>query len=425
MSELIRLLTERGLIEATTHKQIDEILAKPIRLYAGFDPTADSLHIGHLVGIVMLSWFQKYGHTPVIILGGATARIGDPSGKSIERPLLDDQTINENVERIREHFEQALDFSGKLPAPMLLNNDDWLSKFSMVDFLREVGKHMRVSVMLSKESVRSRLESEEGISYTEFSYQLLQAYDFHYLYKHQNVLMQIGGSDQWGNIVAGIELIKKLSGAPAYGITFPLLTRSDGKKFGKTEGGAVWLSPEKFSPYQFYQYLVNIPDADVIKMMRMLTFMPMEEISKIETAMKDSDYVPNTAQKKLAEEVTRFVHGETGLQIALKVTSGAAPGSDTVLSADVLEQIAGDMPTIDLKIEELVGQKIADIFVRADLVTSKGEAVRLIKNGGAYMNNQKIMDAGHLVEKSDVIENRYLLLAVGKKKKILIQIANI
>ena len=276
--------------------------------------------------------------------------------------------------------------------------------------------------MLAKESVRSRLESEEGISFTEFTYQLLQAYDFYYLNKEHNVSVEFGGSDQWGNIVAGIDLVRKLSTKQAYGLTFPLLTRSDGKKFGKTEGGAVWLSKEKFSPYQFYQYLIGVNDQDVIKMMRMLTFMPMEEVRQFEKDMEMPEYVPNTAQKRLAEEVTRQVHGEEGLQVALKVTSGAAPGAETVLDSEVLEEISKDMPSADLHIDEIVGCKFVDIMVKVGAAPSKGEMVRLIKNGGAYLNNQKVEDIARMIEKTDIIDEKYLLLSIGKKKKILVKI---
>ncbi len=422
MSDLITCLSQRGLVEATTHKELQEIAEKPLKIYLGFDPTADSLHLGHLVGIVILSWCQKFGHTPYIILGGATACIGDPSGKSVERPLLEEEQIKNNIESIRRHFTHMLDFSGKLPVPVLLNNADWFSGFNLIEFLRTVGKHVRVGIMLGKESVRARLESEEGISFTEFSYQLLQAYDFYYLSEKHGVVMELGGSDQWGNIVAGIDLIRKLSGKAAFGLTFPLLTRSDGKKFGKTEGGAVWLSPEKFSPYQFYQYLLQIPDVDVIKMMKMLTFMPLEEIYAIEEGMKKSDYVPNSAQKRLAEEVTRQVHGESGLATALKVTSGAAPGSETALDAGTLEEIARDMPNCYLPLEEVVNAKLVDVMVKAGISPSKGEIVRLIKNGGVYLNNQKIEDAARLLTSSDLIGDQYILFSIGKKKKTLLSV---
>jgi tyrosyl-tRNA synthetase len=276
--------------------------------------------------------------------------------------------------------------------------------------------------MLGKESVRARLNSEEGMSFTEFSYQLLQAYDFYFLHKTKDICVQVGGSDQWGNIVAGIELIRKLSAAPAFGMTFPLLTRSDGKKFGKTEEGAVWLAADRFSPYQFYQYLVRIPDADVIKMMRLLTFMDMEEIRTYEKKMALKDYVPNTAQRRLAEEITRIVHGESGLESALRATAAAAPGAASSLDPKMLKDIAHDMPSIILNLKEVIDQKIVDLIVKMGLLSSKGETVRLIGNGGAYLNNEKIEDVNLRISEEHLIGGEYLLIGVGKKKKMLVNV---
>ena len=250
MQNVIDCLKERGLIEAVTSEDLRERTERPIKLYCGFDPTADSLHIGNLVGIVILKWFQKFGHTPVVLLGGATGRIGDPSGKSVERPLLDASTITYNTTRIRRHFEAILDFFHAKARPIVVNNDDWFSNFRLIDFLRDVGKHFRLGTMLAKESVKSRLNSEEGISFTEFSYQLFQSYDFYHLYTEHDVILQIGGSDQWGNITEGVDLVRKLGSGPAYGLTFPLLTRSDGKKFGKSESGAIWLAADRCSTYR-------------------------------------------------------------------------------------------------------------------------------------------------------------------------------
>ena len=422
MEDVIECLKRRGFIDALTSEDIRLLAKAPLKVYVGFDPTADSLHIGSLMGIVALGWFQRFGHTPYVILGGATGRIGDPSGKSVERPLLDSAAINHNISRIRTHFEQILDFTKVETRPVILNNDDWFKEARLIDFLRDVGKHFRISQMLAKDSVRTRLESEEGISYTEFSYQILQAYDFYYLYRDYEVQMQIGGSDQWGNITAGIDLIRKLLAKPAFGLTFPLLTRSDGKKFGKTEEGAIWLSPDRCSPYQFYQYLFRLPDADVIKLMKLLTYMELEEIETYEHRMKAADYVPNTAQRRLAEEITRLVHGEEGLQSALKVTEGAKPGSNSSLDPQVLKEIARDMPHLTLVKDEVVGIKFVDLVVKVGLLSSKGEAVRLIDNGGAYLNNEKIQDNQLKLTQSHLIDGRYLLLAAGKKKKLLLSI---
>jgi tyrosyl-tRNA synthetase len=422
MSNVIECLKERGLIEATTSDELIERVEKPIKIYCGFDPSADSLHVGNLVGIIVLRWFQKFGHTPFVILGGATGRIGDPSGKSIERPLLDEQTIHHNINRIRKHFEGIFDYSNDAIRPIILNNDQWFSRFTFVDFLRDVGKHFRVGTMLAKESVRTRLQSEEGISFTEFSYQLLQAYDFYYLYVHHNVEMQIGGSDQWGNITAGTDLVRKLGRSGAYGLTFPLLTRSDGKKFGKTEQGAVWLAPDRCSPYQFYQYFIRVSDGDVIKMMRMLTFMDMQEIREYEIKMTEPHYVPNTAQKRLAEELTCIVHGEEGLSTALKVTEGAAPGTQAVLDPDTLREIAKDMPSVSLPFDQVIGQRYVDVLVKIGLVSSKGEGVRLIQNAGAYLNNERIEDPQFHVSEQSLIGGEFLLFGAGKKKKMILSI---
>jgi tyrosyl-tRNA synthetase len=422
MLNVVTCLKERGLIDALTSDELIQRADQPLKVYVGFDPTADSLHIGSLVGIIFLKWFQKFGHTPVVILGGATGRIGDPSGKSVERPLLDQTAIASNVSRIRRHFETILDFSHPKAKAILLNNDDWFSKISLVDFLRDVGKHFRVGTMLAKESVRSRLESEEGISFTEFSYQLLQAYDFYHLLDKHSVLVQAGGSDQWGNITAGIDLIRKLSGKTAYGITFPLLTRSDGKKFGKTEEGAIWLAEDRCSPYQFYQYFVRVPDADVIKMMRMLTFMEMQEIREYEEKMHQSGYVPNTAQKRLAEELTLLVHGQEGLDTARRVTESAAPGAKAVLNAATFQEIAQDMPSVFLSHGDVVGQKYTDIVARIGLSSSKAEALRLIQNGGAYLNNERIDDPQFRIREEFLVGGEFLLFGSGKKKKMLVKI---
>lgn len=422
MQTVIDCLEARGLVEAMTSDELRVLCRKPLLAYLGFDPSADSLHLGNFVGIMVLAWMQRYGHTPVVILGGATGRIGDPSGKSVERPLLTKENISANIDSIRKHFEAILDFSNPATKPLILNNDDWFSQYNFVDFLRDVGKHFRVGAMLGKEMVRSRIDSEEGISFTEFSYQILQAYDFHYLYQNHGVSLQLGGSDQWGNITSGVELIRKLDGKTAYGLTFPLLTRSDGKKFGKTEEGAIWLSPEKCSPYQFYQYLIRVSDADVIKMMRMLTFMDLAEIAAIEKSMHLSSYVPNSAQRRLAEEVTRIVHGDAGVQTALRVTEGVAPGSKASLDPIVFKEILSDVPNMMLEKEEVIGQKYVDLMIKCGLTQSKGETARLIQNGGAYLNDVKVDAADLRITEELLIAEEYLLLGAGKKKKTVISV---
>jgi len=416
-SNVIDCLRARGFIEALTSEELVQAAQKPLKVYCGFDPTADSLHLGNLVGIIGLAWFQKFGATPYVILGGATGRIGDPSGKSTERPLLDETTLQNNMASLRVFFERI--FGGNC---VILDNYDWFSKFSLIDFLRDVGKHFRVGSMLAKESVRARIESEEGISFTEFSYQILQGYDFHYLNKHHGVTVEIGGSDQWGNITAGTEVNRKLGGPQVFGFTFPLITRSDGKKFGKSEEGAIWLSADKLTPYQFFQYLFRIPDADVIRLLKMLTFLSLEDIAVIQRQMDEPNYVPNTAQKLLASEVTRFVHGEKGLEAALRVTEGMAPGSNVVLNKDVLSELSKDMPNAFLPKNEVVGHKFVDIAVKIGLLSSKSEASKLIKNGGAYLNNERINDPMFVLIDSHLVDGKFLILSAGKKKRILLQV---
>ncbi len=416
MKNVVSTLLARGFIDQITSDELKKHVETPISVYVGFDPTADSLHLGNLVGIMALSWFEKFGHTPVAILGGATGRIGDPSGKSTERPLLDEKTLHYNVDRLRDFLQKIL------PSCKVLNNEDWLGKMSLIDFLRDVGKHFRVGPMLAKESVKTRIHSEEGMSFTEFSYQTLQGYDFYYLNLHHHVTLQMGGSDQWGNITAGIDFNRKLGGRPIYGLTFPLIVRSDGKKFGKSEEGAIWLSEDRLSPYQMYQYLFGIPDADVIRLLKMLSFLELSEIEKIEESMKSKEYLPNTAQKRLAEEVVLFVHGQKGLDAALRVTKGAAPGTETRLDGALLKELAKDMPGAILSYSEVMGQKLVDVLVKLSLSPSKSEASRLIKNGGAYLNNERIDDAALLLEEAHLIDGKYLVLSVGKKKRFLLTV---
>lgn len=416
MDNVIDFLEKRGFVDNLTSDELREKVNNPLRAYIGFDPTADSLHLGNLVGVVALAWFEKFGHSPVVLLGGATGKIGDPSGKSSERPLLNHEVLQKNVQAIRKQFQKYLKH------PVVLNNDDWLTSYGLIDFLRDVGKHFRMGPMLGKESVRSRLQSEEGISFTEFSYQILQGYDFYYLSEKENITLQMGGSDQWGNITAGMELTRKLSGKTIYGMTFPLLTRSDGAKFGKSEEGAIWLDPEKTSPYQFYQYLIRVSDADVIQLMKRLTFMELDEIETFENKLQSGDFIPNDAQRRLAEEVTRFVHGEEGLSIAMRVTQAIAPGSDASLDLKVLEEIAKDMPHIALKVCDVVDRTYAEVAAQSGLLTSKAEGNRMVQNGGAYLNNHKVLDSSLLIQSNHIVGGRYLLLGAGKKKKTLIKI---
>ncbi|MDN3505372.1 MAG: tyrosine--tRNA ligase [Rhabdochlamydiaceae bacterium] len=419
---VIDVLKKRQFIDNITSEELQKACDKPIKFYHGIDPTAPCLHLGNLVGIIASSWFQRCGHTPYILIGGGTGRIGDPSGKSKERPLLDEKQIEANVGCIKKILERLLDFNHPTAAPVIVNNLDWLNSFTLIDFLRDVGKNFRMGPMLAKESVKQRLNSEEGISFTEFTYQVLQGYDFMHLHQNESVDLQIGGSDQWGNITAGCELTRKVMGKPVFGMTYPLLTRSDGKKFGKSEKGAIWLDESFTSVFDFYQYFMKVPDNDVPNLMRMLTFMDVKEIDEIENQLKSNQIEANSAQKRLAEEMTKFIHGEQALLRAQKVTDAASFGSNMKLDLETLEAIAKDFPKAVLKSGEVVDNKYVNVMVKSGLLQSKSEATRLIKNRGAYLNNEKVEDVSTLICQKDLVGGKYLIIGAGKKKKILISV---
>lgn len=414
MDNVVEVLQKRGFVDSIAGDAlIQKAETETLKVYIGFDPTANSLHLGNLVGIVALRWFERFGHQPVVLLGGGTGKIGDPSGKDKERPLLSKQMVEANTSAIAKQFARCLDH------PIIINNDDWLSDLRLVDFLRDVGKHFRMGPMLSKESVRIRLQSDEGMSFTEFSYQMLQGYDFYHLFKNEKIEVQMGGSDQWGNITAGIELTRKMCGESVYGLTFPLLTRSDGKKFGKSEGGAIWLDPDQVSPYKFYQYLYSIPDDDVGNLMRLLTFMELSEIAEFERKLKEGSLPAHAGQKRLAEEVTRYVHGEVGLKAAREVTAVATPGGDASLSVQAIEAIAADIENVHIKKNESLGKKLVELVASAGWLSSRSEGARLIKSGGVYLNNQKVTDPTYCLQESDLIGGLYCLFGIGKKRKML------
>lgn len=418
---MIDFLKERGIIEAQTHEDLREHFTQPRKVYLGIDPTADSLHLGHLAGVMFLAFFQAFGHTPVCLIGGATAMIGDPSGKDKERPLLDPETVAHNQAGIQKVIESLLDFSNAQAQPVILNNYDWFKDFSFITFLRDVGKNFRMGSILAKESVKNRLQSEEGMSFTELSYQLLQAYDFLYLYEKMEVTLQLGGSDQWGNITAGTELIRKKSEGTVYGLTFPLLTRQDGKKFGKSEKGAIWLTEDKLSAYDFYQYLYRVPDDLVIKLLKMLTMLPNEEIVAIEEKMHAGSEGPNWAQQILAKTLTQFVHGEKGLQKALEITESFKPGKRE-LDVAQLKRMEDDLPSFDVNKQDFLKLTIIDLLCSTGMLESKGAARKMITNGGVSLNNKKIEDVAFELSENDILEDKLALLAVGKKKKLLLRI---
>lgn len=450
-TNIVALLRERGLLADVAGDGLEAAAsAGPLPVYCGFDPTAPSLHLGNLLGIVVLTWFRAAGHPPVALLGGATGRVGDPSGRSAERPILSEAVLEANVAGIQVILENLLTRPGVAdggPPPLILNNHDWFGGVGLLDFLRDVGKSARVGVMLSRDSVRSRMAADaEGLSFTEFTYQLLQGYDFVHLARTHGVRLQVGGSDQMGNMVAGLDLLRRMGGvdggasssantsAPAsaagsstgcYGLTFPLLTKSDGTKMGKSADGAVWLAADQLSPFKFYQFLLTtVPDADVVTFLRMLTFLPLERIAQVEQAMAGggSGYTPGDAQRLLAAEVTRFVHGEAGLAQALAATAALRPGADTALDADALEVAAGDGPSASLPRAEVVGRPLAELMAAVGLQPSKAAVRRMIAGGGVALNNEKVGEEGRVVEEGDLIDGRLLLLAAGKKNKMLVRV---
>jgi tyrosyl-tRNA synthetase len=424
MAELFADLQWRGLIhQATDEDRLRELLNQGGRtVYAGFDPTSDSLHVGSLVPLMYLRRFQRAGHRVIALVGGATGMIGDPSGKSEERNLLDADALRRNVEGIGRQMQRFLRFDGDNGA-LLLNNFDWMQRFSYLDFLREVGKHFPVNVMMAKDSVRSRLERDEvGISYTEFSYMLLQAYDFYYLNRHYGCEIQLGGSDQWGNITAGIDLTRRMKGPQLYGITCPLLLTSTGQKMGKTEQGTVWLAPEKTSPYQFYQYWLNVADEDAGRCLRMLTELPREEIEALDRARTEAPQ-KRDSQRRLAEALTRLVHGDEGLAAAQQATAKLFHSELSNLSDAELMEAFSEVPSRELARERLTGEGLGllDAFCEAGLAASKGEARRIVQQGGAYVNDQRRDDPNARLTEKDLAGETVMVLRSGKKKYALLR----
>ena len=422
--DLFSDLTWRGLVNQVTHpEQLPGWLSGGSRtLYCGFDPTSDSLHVGSLLPVMLLRRFQKAGHRPIALVGGATGMIGDPSGKSEERNLLSVDQLNNNVAGIERQLRGLLDFEGS-SAAVLLNNFDWMREFSYLAFLRDVGKHFPVNAMLAKDSVKGRLERESGISYTEFSYMLLQAYDFVFLNQKHGCELQIGGSDQWGNITAGIDLARRMHGAQLFGLTCPLLLKSDGTKMGKTERGAVYLSPERTSPYAFYQYWINVADADCGGALRFLTELSHEEIESLDRSQTEQAHL-RESQKRLAEELTRLIHGESGLAAARKATEVFFGAEIENLTDAQLTDIFADVPSKTLPRDRLSGEglPLVDAFVEAGLAKSKGESRRTIEQGGAYVNNRPRADVNTKLTTADLASETVLVLRSGKKKYALVRL---
>ncbi|WP_440867684.1 tyrosine--tRNA ligase [Symbiopectobacterium purcellii] len=416
---LIQQLQERGLVaQLTDENALAEQLAQgPIALYCGFDPTADSLHLGHLVPLLCLRHFQLAGHKPVALVGGATGLIGDPSFKATERKLNTSETVGEWVEKISNQVSPFLDFYCGENSAVMANNYDWFGGMNVLTFLRDIGKHFSVNQMINREAVKQRLNRDDvGISFTEFSYNLLQGYDFAALNEKYGVALQIGGSDQWGNITSGIDLTRRLHQNTVFGLTVPLITKSDGTKFGKTEGGAVWLDAKKTSPYKFYQFWINTADADVYRFLKFFTFLSIEEITALEEEDKNSGKAPR-AQYVLAEYVTRMVHGEEGLKAAQRITQSLFSGALNALTENDFAQLAQDgMPVIELGRDADLQQAL----VTAELVPSRGQARTMIASNAVTINGEKQANPEYVFADSDRLFDRYTLLRRGKKHYCLI-----
>ena len=409
---------------------LEEHLSKGMAsAYLGFDPTADSLHIGHLVGVMTLLHFQRSGHQPVALVGGATGMIGDPSFKSAERNLLDKATLDHNVACIQNQLAKFLDFSGNQPnKAAMVNNYDWMSQFTFLDFIRDVGKHITVNYMMSKDSVKRRLEDGNGLSFTEFSYQLIQGYDFYHLWKNQNCSIQLGGSDQWGNIVTGTELIRRMGGGSAFALTVPLITKADGTKFGKTEGGSVWLDPEKTSPYAFYQFWLNVSDEDASKYIRIFTVLDQATIEGLEKEHAAAPHL-RLLQKEIAKEVTAMVHSKEEYEMALKASEILFGKSSTEDLASLDERtflsVFEGVPQVQLSqavysnlenVLDLVSEK-----TDFKLFPSKGEARKMILGGGVSINKEKVEDPQGPVTYS-LLQGKYLLVQKGKKNYVIVEV---
>jgi tyrosyl-tRNA synthetase len=407
----------RDLMQDATEGVSEHLRDAPRTIYIGFDPTASSLHLGSLVPIMGLVHAQRAGHTPIALVGGGTGLIGDPSGKTAERQLLTRELAAQNAQGIRAQLEHFLDFEVKTNPARMRNNLDWLGDITLVDFLRDVGKHFSVNQMMAKESVKRRIQDEEsGISFTEFSYALLQSYDFLELYRREGCTVQMGGSDQWGNITTGIDLVRRMEGARAFGVTYPLVTNSSGAKFGKSESGNVWLDPELTSPFRFYQYWINVEDADAVRYLKFFTLLGHDEIAGLAEAVEREPY-RRAAQRALAEDVTRRLHGEAGLAAAERATKALFSGAIEGLSADEIADVFADMPSSELPLDELggAGKPVIDLLVESGLASSRGDARRSIDGGGVYVNNVRVESVDVAVTTEHMIEGRFLLLRKGKK----------
>ena len=418
----------RGMVQQMMPGTEEKLKAGMTTAYIGIDPTADSLHIGHLVSVMMLKHFQRSGHKPIALVGGATGMIGDPSLKSQERKLLDEETLRHNQEAIKAQLAKFLDFDSDAPnAAELVNNYDWMKEFSFLDFIRDVGKHITVNYMMAKDSVKKRLsgESQQGMSFTEFSYQLVQGYDFLTLYRDKNCVLQMGGSDQWGNITTGSELVRRTLGGEVYALTFPLITKADGGKFGKTESGNVWLDPRYTSPYKFYQFWLNVSDADAEKYIKIFTELTREEIDAL-VAEQAQDPGARPLQKRLAKEVTTMVHSAQDYEAAVEASqilfSNKAAETLRKIDEDTLLAVFEGVPTFEVGRQDIEeGIKLADLLVdRAAVFPSKGEMRKLAQQGGLSINKEKVSDAYAPASADMLLNGKYILIQKGKKNYFLL-----
>lgn len=414
----------RGMIHEATPDMRDILAAEKLTAYIGFDPSAASLHVGSLLPVMGLARLQRFGHTPIAIAGGGTGLIGDPSGKNKERQLLTREQVDENLIGIKEQLSRFLDFEVSANPAQIINNADWLAPISMMEFLRDVGKYFTVNNLLAKEAIKRRLDSDEGISFTEFSYPLLQAYDYLKLFDLHRCTLQLGGSDQWGNIVAGIDLIRRLRSARAHGLVFPLVTSTTGVKFGKTEAGAVWLDPNLTSPYRFYQFWLNTDDRDVIGYLKFFTWLTREEIAALEQALT-TEPEKRAAQKELARQVTTLVHGETELGKAERASDVLFGKEISGLGVDEILDIFADVPSTEIEKLKLDGEgfTLGDALVTAGLAPSKGEAKRLVQGGGVCVNNRRADDVRASISAGDFIDGKVLVLRKGARHYHLIRVA--
>ena len=425
MNQLIKELQWRGMIQDIMPGTEEQLNKEMTSAYVGFDPTADSLHIGSLVPILLLVHLQKAGHKPIALVGGATGMVGDPSGKSEERNMLSEEDLNKNVIGVRKQLMQFLNFDVSLPnAAELVNNYDWFKGISFLEFIRDAGKHITVNYMMAKDSVKKRLEGDNGMSFTEFTYQLVQGYDFYWLFKNKNCKLQMGGSDQWGNIVTGTELIRRKIGGEAFAFTCPLIKKADGGKFGKTEKGNIWLDANKTTPYQFYQFWLNASDTDAATWIKIFTFLPQDEINALIVA-HDGNPADRILQKKLAEELTIFVHGQSEFDKAVETTQKLFSNTKApidALSIEDLESIEGIVRT-DYAADKInAGVDILSFLTENAVFESKGAARKMLQNGGVSINREKITDLQMMVEPKHLLHDKFILVQVGKKNYYLVEV---